>query len=186
MARLSKAPGSLAFAVSRRDLDQDQHDAASRLGAARRAAHRQGPAWALEDRDLSRRPAQRSHRGPVLVRRSDQRRALSRLCRAVPDPNSQAQRHRRSRQSRIAQRKGGAPGNQGRRRASPVPSKYSPDLNPIEQVFAKLKGHVRKAAPRTLDAVSDAIPKPSPKSPQTNAQTISKMPATLPPECRRL
>jgi transposase len=32
-----------------------------------------------------------------------------------------------------------------------------PDLNPIEQVFAKLKGFVRKAAPRTLDAVSDAI-----------------------------
>ena len=35
--------------------------------------------------------------------------------------------------------------------------KYSPDLNPIEQVFAKLKGFVRKAAPRTLDAVSEAI-----------------------------
>jgi putative transposase len=37
--------------------------------------------------------------------------------------------------------------------------KYSPDLNPIEQVFAKLKGYVRKAAPRTLDAVSDPIAK---------------------------
>ena len=35
--------------------------------------------------------------------------------------------------------------------------KYSPDLNPIEQVFAKLKTFVRKAAPRTLDAISDAI-----------------------------
>jgi putative transposase len=35
--------------------------------------------------------------------------------------------------------------------------KYSPDLNPIEQVFAKLKAQVRKAAPRALDAVSDAI-----------------------------
>ena len=32
--------------------------------------------------------------------------------------------------------------------------KYSPALNPIEQVFAKIKGFVRKAAPRTLDAVS--------------------------------
>jgi transposase len=30
-------------------------------------------------------------------------------------------------------------------------------LNPIEQVFAKLKGFVRKAAPRTLDRVSEAI-----------------------------
>jgi len=35
--------------------------------------------------------------------------------------------------------------------------KYSPDLNPIEQVFAKLKGFVRKATPRTFDAVSDAL-----------------------------
>ena len=52
--------------------------------------------------------------------------------------------------------------------------KYSPDLNPIEQVFAKLKGFVRKAAPRTLDAVSDAIAKRSPPFRQTNAQTISR------------
>ena len=48
--------------------------------------------------------------------------------------------------------------------------KYSPDLNPIEQVFAKIKGFVRKAAPRTLDAVSHAI-----------AQAL----ATIPPaECQ--
>ena len=35
--------------------------------------------------------------------------------------------------------------------------KYSPDLNPIEQVFAKLKGFIRKQAPRSFDAVSTAI-----------------------------
>ena len=35
--------------------------------------------------------------------------------------------------------------------------KYSPDLNPIEQVFAKFKTLLRKAAPRSLDAVSHAI-----------------------------
>jgi transposase len=35
--------------------------------------------------------------------------------------------------------------------------KYSPDLNPIEQAFAKLKALVRKAAPRSLDAVSNAL-----------------------------
>ena len=29
---------------------------------------------------------------------------------------------------------------------------YSPDLNPIEQVFAKLKTLLRKAAPRSIDA----------------------------------
>ena len=30
---------------------------------------------------------------------------------------------------------------------------YSPDLNPIEQAFAKLKAHLRKAAARTVDAL---------------------------------
>src|SRR6202162_4529725 len=35
--------------------------------------------------------------------------------------------------------------------------KYSPDLNPIEQVFAKLKHLLRKAAARTVDAICAAI-----------------------------
>ena len=35
--------------------------------------------------------------------------------------------------------------------------KYSPDLNPIEQVFAKLKHLLRKAAARTLEAICAAI-----------------------------
>ena len=33
---------------------------------------------------------------------------------------------------------------------------YSPDLNPIEQLFAKIKALLRKAAARTLDALLDA------------------------------
>lgn len=35
--------------------------------------------------------------------------------------------------------------------------KYSPDLNPIEKFFAKLKHWLRKAAKRTVDAVYGAI-----------------------------
>ena len=35
--------------------------------------------------------------------------------------------------------------------------KYSPDLNPIEQVFAKLKHHLRNDNARTVDAVYSAI-----------------------------
>jgi transposase len=35
--------------------------------------------------------------------------------------------------------------------------KYSPDLNPIEQVFAKLKHLLRKAAARTVETVCGAI-----------------------------
>jgi transposase len=37
--------------------------------------------------------------------------------------------------------------------------KYSPDLNPIEQLFAKLKHHLREAQARTIDAVCEAIAK---------------------------
>lgn len=35
--------------------------------------------------------------------------------------------------------------------------KYSPDLNPIEQAFSKIKAELRKAKPRTIDAICDAI-----------------------------
>jgi len=37
--------------------------------------------------------------------------------------------------------------------------KYSPDLNPIEQFFAKLKHHMREAAERTFDTLCNAIGK---------------------------
>jgi transposase len=36
---------------------------------------------------------------------------------------------------------------------------YSPDLNPIEQMFAKLKALLRKANARTIEAVTEAIKK---------------------------
>jgi transposase len=35
--------------------------------------------------------------------------------------------------------------------------KYSPDLNPIEQAFAKLKHLLRKCAARTVEAICAAI-----------------------------
>jgi transposase len=38
----------------------------------------------------------------------------------------------------------------------PLPP-YSPDLNPIERCFAKLKGFLRKAKPRTIPALYNAI-----------------------------
>jgi transposase len=36
---------------------------------------------------------------------------------------------------------------------------YSPDLNPIEQVFSKLKEALRKGAPRSVDALCNLIGK---------------------------
>jgi transposase len=47
--------------------------------------------------------------------------------------------------------------------------KYSPDLNPIEMFFAKLKHWLRKAARRTVDAVCNAI--------------ADILPLTIPDEC---
>ena len=47
--------------------------------------------------------------------------------------------------------------------------KYSPDLNPIEKFFAKLKHWLRKAAKRTVDAVYGAI--------------VDILPLTTPTEC---
>jgi putative transposase len=35
--------------------------------------------------------------------------------------------------------------------------KYSPDLNPIEKLFAKIKHHLRKAQARSVDAVGQTI-----------------------------
>ncbi len=34
---------------------------------------------------------------------------------------------------------------------------YSPDFNPIENAFSKLKAHVRKAAARTVEALDEAV-----------------------------
>lgn len=34
---------------------------------------------------------------------------------------------------------------------------YSPDFNPIEMAFSKLKAHLRRAAERTRDALWDRI-----------------------------
>ncbi len=35
---------------------------------------------------------------------------------------------------------------------------YSPDLNPIELAWAKLKGRLRAVAPRTIEALNAALP----------------------------
>jgi transposase len=39
----------------------------------------------------------------------------------------------------------------------PVPARLFADLNPIEQAFAKIKAHLRKAEARTFDALWRAL-----------------------------
>ena len=55
---------------------------------------------------------------------------------------------------------------------------YSPDMNPIEMAFAKLKTLLRQAPERTRDGLWRRIGELArPASPQTNAPTTSKPPA---------
>jgi transposase len=51
---------------------------------------------------------------------------------------------------------------------------YSPDLNPIEQVFAKLKALLRKAAERTVEATWQRIGSLLTPSHRRNAPIISE------------
>ena len=57
--------------------------------------------------------------------------------------------------------------------------KYSPDLNPIEQAFSKLKAHLRKAAERTIPRLLRRIGASLPNSVRKNAIITSDMRATL-------
>lgn len=56
---------------------------------------------------------------------------------------------------------------------------YSPDLNPIEQLFAKLKLLLRKAAERTAEAAWKRIGQLLDAFPPTNVQATSGTQATL-------
>jgi hypothetical protein len=56
-----------------------------------------------------------------------------------------------------AQRQGHPPRHPISRRKAVLPSQIRPDLNPIEQVFAKLKHLLHNAASRTLESLVAAI-----------------------------
>jgi transposase len=53
---------------------------------------------------------------------------------------------------------------------------YSPDLNPIEQAFAKLKAHLRKAGTRTVEALWRAIGHICDSSSRRSVGTTSRPP----------
>ena len=53
------------------------------------------------------------------------------------------------------------------------PSPYSPDFNPIENAFAKLKALLRKAAKRTVAGLWEAIGHLIDLSPHKTVTTIS-------------
>jgi transposase len=144
--------------LHRRDLGQDQHGVAAGLGAARRAAQGQGAAPALEDHDLPRGAAPRPPRGaPWLLDGPIDGESFRLYVEKVLVPTL------RPGDIVILDNLGSHRGKAVRRAIRAAGAKlfflpkYSPDLNPIELLFAKLKHFLRKAAARTSDAVCDAI-----------------------------
>ena len=113
-------------------------------------------------------------------RRSDQWRHLPRLRRAVPRPdaapgdivvldNLGSHRRRLIRDAILAA---------GAKLAFLPP--YSPDFNPIEQVFAKVKHWLRMAQARSIDAINDHLATSSAPSAKPNAPTTSATPVMFP------
>jgi transposase len=88
-------------------------------------------------------------------RRPDRWRRFQNLCGEDPRSNACAQRPRHD--DNLGSHKGKAVRRAIRDAGAKLffLPKYSPDLNPIEQVFAKLKQLLRKEAARTVEAVSN-------------------------------
>jgi hypothetical protein len=74
-----------------------------------------------------------------------------------PGADAPAGRRRRARQLGHAQAAGGASRHRTRRRPAALSPAYSPDFNPIELAFAKLRAFLRAARPRTFDQIVDLV-----------------------------
>jgi transposase len=143
--------------VCRRNRRIDQDDPALRPMPARPAPGHAGSMGPLENDHLRRRAAAGRSCRALRLRRADQRREVPRLGRAVPRSRTQEgdivildnlPSHKVA-GVRTAIENAGA-------HLLYLPA-YSPDLNPIEQWFAKLKALLRNAATRTFDALLHAI-----------------------------
>ena len=174
---------SHAPCLHRRDLGEDKHDAATGLGPQGPQARVKSSPWTLEDVDLHCGAAMRPDRCATRYRRTYQRRALRRLCRA--GSRSRHSPKATSSCSTISAPTGAARARPAIRAAGAhllfLPP-YSPDLNPIEQVFAKLKHGRRAAAERTVEDTGPSSAPPSPPSRPANAPTISEIQDMLPYE----
>jgi hypothetical protein len=153
-------------------LGEDQQDARAWLGTARAQTPGEGTAEPLENPDVPGDLAVRLHQRALRHRRTDQWRKLPRLCRtsARSDPQS--------RDIVVIDNIGSHKGTAVRRAIRATGARlfflppYSPDLNPIEQVFAKLKTLLRKASEHQLKPPGDASAHFCKPSLHRNAPTI--------------
>jgi transposase len=154
VAREPARPRPVEARVHRRDLGQDEHDAHARPLPVGRAVGRGRPARALADHDADRGPGRLGHAlrddaldGPV------NRAAFEAFVASILVPTLSAgdvvvmdnlSSHKGPRVRELIEAVGA--------QVVYLPP-YSPDLNPIELAFAKLKQLMRSAAHRTADAL---------------------------------
>src|ERR1700677_3336409 len=157
MAGAASRMASAQPGLCRRNRRIDQNDAALRPMPARRAPRLAGSVGSLENHHLHRSAAAERSRRALRLRRADQRREVPRLVEQflVPElkPGDIVVLDNLS-SHKVAGVRTAIESAKARLLYLPP---YSPDLNPIEQWFAKLKDLLRKAAARTFDALINAI-----------------------------
>src|ERR1700730_11076606 len=97
-----------------------------------------------------------------------------RLCQRSACSNALAGRDRPDRQSRLAQEPENQESDRGRGRPTAFLPRYSPDLNPIEMAFSKLKTLLRKASERFVEALWSRIGELLSHFPQNECQNYFK------------
>jgi transposase len=146
-------------------MDINQHGAPLRARSERRAASRRRSSWPLENNDVRRGAAAHGNGRADGPRRADQRRLVPGLCRAGSGSRTQTGRHRDDRDERRSRwdNLGSHKGPSARAAIEAAGAKllylppYSPDFNPIENAFSKLKALLRKAAERTVNGLWNRI-----------------------------
>lgn len=137
------------------------------------------PHWALEDDHVHRRPQKRRARRALASGRCDGWRRLPNLCGERSGPRAVPGRCRDHGQ--LAGPQGDLPAHKVSGVRSAIEDvgamllslpPYSPDFNPIEHAFAKLKALLRKAACRIIPVLWDEV--------------ADALHAFTPPECRNL
>src|SRR5215210_2553845 len=150
-------PRAAPAGVRRRNRNDDEDDPAARPRPPRRAGEGERALRPLGDPDLHRRLEMRRPHRALDRRPADEPEDLRHLGRDPARPDDPAGRRRHPRQPRLPQKREGQSDPRRARRLAPVPPPYSPDLNPIEMAFAKLKAHLRRIGARTLDALWRAV-----------------------------
>ena len=128
-----------------------------RLGAARRALPDVRPVRTLEDEDARRRAAVGSHRRADDDRRRARRGVIPRLCRAGPAADAFCGEKVVMDNVRTHKIAGVKEAIEAKGASVLYLQRYSPDFNPIEKPFSKIKSILRSIAARTVEALEAEV-----------------------------